>query len=142
MLVVWGLGGAGKTQLVLDYLQCHREKYKATFWIEAKRKVSVERDLINMYKLLFNVRISTGMEAVKIDDAVIVVKNWLSSRRDQWLVVFDGADSIDDEDDGNFFDLVYYMPESPGMYIIVITRSRTAKDITMLKGVNAGEMNQ
>ena len=37
-LVVWGLGGAGKTQLVLDYVQQHRAEYKATFWIKAGRK--------------------------------------------------------------------------------------------------------
>ncbi|EFQ86507.1 hypothetical protein PTT_18230 [Pyrenophora teres f. teres 0-1] len=42
-LVVWGLGGAVKTQLVLDYVRQHRAEYKATFWIEAARKESLER---------------------------------------------------------------------------------------------------
>jgi late competence protein required for DNA uptake (superfamily II DNA/RNA helicase) len=40
-LVVWGLGGAGKTQLVLDYVQQHRAEYKATFWIACTRRCSV-----------------------------------------------------------------------------------------------------
>jgi len=48
-LVVWGLGGAGKTQLVLDYVRQYRTDYKATFWIEAGRKESLERDFVNLY---------------------------------------------------------------------------------------------
>jgi hypothetical protein len=31
ILAIWGLGGIGKIQLVLDYLQHHRSDYKATF---------------------------------------------------------------------------------------------------------------
>ena len=46
MLAVWGLGGAGKTQLVLNYLRRHRTEYKATFWIEAGRKELVKRDFV------------------------------------------------------------------------------------------------
>jgi len=46
---VWGLGGAGKTQLVLDYVRQYRTDYKATFWIEAGRKESLERDFVNLY---------------------------------------------------------------------------------------------
>ncbi|OCL01597.1 hypothetical protein AOQ84DRAFT_218213 [Glonium stellatum] len=142
VLAVWGLGGTGKTQLVLDYLQRYRNEYKAAFWIEAERKASVERDLINIYKLLFPARLSAGQETVKIDDAVVAVKNWFSNGQDRWLMVFDGADSIDNENDAEFLDLAYYMPESPAVHVIVTTRSRTAKDMTMLEGVNVGEMDE
>ncbi|KAI9770550.1 MAG: hypothetical protein M1840_003140 [Geoglossum simile] len=116
----------------------YRKEYKATFWIEAGRKASIERDVINIYKLLFNVRASTGQETIAIDDAVVAFKSWFSSRVDRCLVVFDRAD---EEDDGDFFDLPHYMPESPAVHIIITTRSRTAKDITMLE-VNVREMDE
>jgi hypothetical protein len=40
-VVVWGLEGAG--------LQRHRNEYKATFWIEAGGKESIERDFMHIY---------------------------------------------------------------------------------------------
>jgi GTPase SAR1 family protein len=48
-LVVWGLGGAGKTQLVLDYVRQYHTDYKMTFSIEAGRKELLERDIVNLY---------------------------------------------------------------------------------------------
>jgi hypothetical protein len=42
MFVMWGLGGASKMLLVLDYVQQHRDEYKAAFWIEAERKELLE----------------------------------------------------------------------------------------------------
>ncbi|KAH7122357.1 hypothetical protein B0J11DRAFT_581064 [Dendryphion nanum] len=142
MLAVWGLGGAGKTQLVLDYLCQRRTDYKATFWIEAERNDLIERDFVAIYRLLFEVHITTGQEIIKANDAVARVKSWLSNRsRDRWLIVFDGADSVDDEDDG-YIDLMRYVPESRFLDVIVTTRSRTAKDVTALEGVEVGEMEE
>jgi len=140
MLVVWGLGGAGKTQLVLDYLRRHRNEYKATFWIEAGSKGSIERDFIHMYQLLFDIRISAGQDMVQADDAVLAVKSWFSGGRDRWLLVFDGADAIENEEDDDYVDLQHYIPDSQFLHVIVTTRSRTAKEISSQEGVEVGEM--
>ena len=77
-LVVWGLGGAGKTQLVLDYLRRHRNEYKATFWIKAGRKESLERDFVRLYQTLFRLHISARAKtatAISMEDAVTGVKS-------------------------------------------------------------------
>lgn len=143
VLAVWGLGGAGKTQLVLDYLRRHRMEYKATFWVEAESKESIERDFLCIYQLLFDVRMTAGQEMLKADVAVLGVKNWLSSRSsERWLLVFDGADAIDDDKDDEHIDLRYYMPESPLLDVIITTRSRTANGISALDGVEVGEMDE
>jgi Cdc6-like AAA superfamily ATPase len=34
--VVHGLGGMGKTQLVLTYVQRHRDEYSVVFWVNSK----------------------------------------------------------------------------------------------------------
>jgi hypothetical protein len=143
ILAVWGLGGAGKTQLVRDYLRRHRTEYKATFWIEAGRKESVERDFVYMYQLLLGVRMATGLEIIKAEDAVLGVKNWFSSRRDdRWLLVFDGADAVDDEGGHEYINLRHYIPDSPLLDVIITTRSKTVKDMTLLDGVEVGEMEE
>jgi tetratricopeptide (TPR) repeat protein len=141
-VVVWGLGGTGKTQLALNYLQRHRNEYKATFWIEAGRKESIERDFMHIYQLLFDVHVPTGQEMIKIDDVVWAVKSWFSERRDRWLFVFNGADTIDNKDASDYIDLKHFIPDSSYLHIIVTTRSRTAKDMSPLEGVEVGEMDE
>ena len=45
MLVVQDLGGAGKSQLVLNYIQEYRYDYSAVFCIEAGQKETLELSL-------------------------------------------------------------------------------------------------
>ncbi|KAF2804628.1 TPR-like protein [Mytilinidion resinicola] len=141
-LVVWGLGGAGKTQLVLDYVRQYRTDYKATFWIEAGRKESLERDFVNLYQTLFGVQMVAGQETVSVDSAVIGVKSWFSSQRGPWLIVFDGADIIENEEVTEYIDIKRFIPDVASLHIIVTSRSSTAKDMTRLEGVQVGDMEE
>jgi len=75
---------------MLDYVRQYRTDYKATFWTEAGRKESLDRDFVNLYQILFDVQMVAGKETVS---AVIGVKSWFSGRRGPWLMVFDGADT-------------------------------------------------
>jgi hypothetical protein len=34
-IALYGLGGVGKTQLVLEYVYSHRDKYERIYWISA-----------------------------------------------------------------------------------------------------------
>lgn len=102
-----GLGGARKSQLVSKYLQEYRNDYSATFWVEAGQKESLERDFLQIYQSLYGLKELHGEDAVKIDDAVLGVKNWFYGRSERWLLVFDSADSIDDENDPAFIDVKF-----------------------------------
>jgi tetratricopeptide (TPR) repeat protein len=139
-LVVWGLGGAGKTQLVLDYVQQHRTEYKATFWIEAGRKESLERDFVRLYQTLFGLHTSAGTEAVSVEDAVTGVKSWFAGQQGRWLMVFDGADTIEDGDAREYINIVHFVPDAAALDVIITSRSSTARDMTRLEGVQVGEM--
>ena len=97
MLIVWGLGGAGKSQLVLNYIQEYRHDYSAVFWMEAGQKETLERDYIQIYRLLIGSCLAAGSETVQIADAVAAVKNWFHCHSGRWLFVLDSADSIDKE---------------------------------------------
>ena len=49
---VYGLGGAGKSQLALSYLQRYRHDYDATFWIKAGQITSIDQDFLKIFHLL------------------------------------------------------------------------------------------
>ena len=140
ILVVRGLGGAGKSQLVLNYLQEYRNDYSATFWIEAGQRESVDRDFLQIYKLLYGLRAPEGQELIKLEDAVLAVKSWFQRRNGRWLVVFDSADAIDDEEDKSYIDLRYFLPDAPSVNVIITTRSAIATEMTQLEEVNVAEM--
>jgi tetratricopeptide (TPR) repeat protein len=140
ILVVRGLGGAGKSQLVLNYLQEYREDYSATFWIEAGQRESVNRDFLQIYKLLYGLRAPEGQEMIKPEDAVLAVKSWFQRRSGRWLVVFDSADAIGDEEDKSYIDLRHFLPDAPSVNVIITTRSAIATEMTELEEVNVAEM--
>ena len=125
--MVWGIGGAGKTQLVLDYVRQHRTEYKATFWIEAGRKESLERDVVHLYQTLFGLHTSAGAEAVRVEDAVTGVKSWFVGQRGPLLMVFDGADIIEAEEASGYIDIKHFIPSAAALGVIVTSRRSTAK---------------
>jgi hypothetical protein len=139
--VVWGLAEAGKTQLVLDCVQQHRNDYKATFWIEAGRKDSLERNFVHLYQTLFGLHASAGAETtISVEDAVTRVKSWFASQRGRWLIVFDGANTIEDEEAGGYINIKHFIPGGAAPDVIITSLSSTAKDMTRLEGVQVGKM--
>ena len=140
ILTIWGLGGAGKSQLVLHYIQEFRKDYKAVFWIEAGSKETIERDYIQIYSLLYGRPTRASPETATLKDAVAAVKRWFQNQEGRWLVVLDSADTIDNEQDQAYIDLAYFLPDAPGVHIIITSRSSTAQEVTGLAGVAVGEM--
>ena len=50
-------------------------------------------------------------------------------------MILDSADTIDNDRDKSYIDLRYFMPDTPGVHIIITSRSLTAKEITALNAV-------
>jgi hypothetical protein len=100
--VVWGLGGSGKSQLILNYIRKYRQDYTAAFWIEAGQKGAIERDYIQIHRLLFG-GLATGGGAVK---------SWFYQQSERSLLVLDSVDSIDDADDSSYVSLEYFVPDA------------------------------
>ena len=140
IVVVWGLGGAGKSQLVLNYIRDYRQDYTAVFWIEAGSKESIERDYIQIYRLLYGRPLGVGQEMVKAEDTVPAVKHWFHSHEGRWLVVLDSADTIDNDQDKSYINLEYFLPDAPGVHIVITSRSSTAKEMTALDAVEVADM--
>lgn len=110
VVAVRGLGGVGKSQLVLEYAHRMRQsgRYQLAGWVRADSSVSVAEDLAALAPLLgLSVEAAIGETAVKVMSA-------LGSRRD-WLVVFDNAQSPDD--------LAGMLPHGGG-HILITSRNR------------------
>jgi tetratricopeptide (TPR) repeat protein len=137
--VVHGLGGSGKSQLVLNYIRECRRDYTVVFWIEAGQKESIERDYIQIYQLLFSCP-TTEAKLIKLEDAVPAVKNWFHQQRGRSLVVLDSADTIDTVDDVSYVDLEYFLPDASSVDNIITTRSSRAREICTLETVEVAEM--
>ncbi|CUA76313.1 Nephrocystin-3 [Homo sapiens] [Rhizoctonia solani] len=79
--VVYGLGGVGKTQLVLNAIERTRDEWDQIIYVDASSTESIEKALKEFG------------EAKNIGKAYEDVISWLESCRERWLVVFDNADS-------------------------------------------------
>ncbi|KAH0543886.1 hypothetical protein FGG08_001787 [Glutinoglossum americanum] len=142
VVVVQGLGGAGKTQLILNYIEEFRSDYFGVFWIDAEQRLSVEREFAQIYRLLFLSPVSAEQNLPCMGDIILRVKNRFSQGPQRWLWVFDSADSIEDPKDPNFLDITTFIPSAPSVHVLVTTRSSTAPRMTSLKAVEVREMEQ
>lgn len=138
--VVYGIGGAGKTQLALDYVQRHRHDYSAIFWIEASSRESIERDYVQIYILLYDLHVEAAHAEIQVEKAVLAVKRWFYGRGKRWLFVVDSADTISNPDDPLYIDLRRFLPDDPSIHTIVTTRDQSAQDMTELPAVEVDEM--
>jgi tetratricopeptide (TPR) repeat protein/uncharacterized C2H2 Zn-finger protein len=141
VLGVWGLGGAGKSQLVLKYLEDCNKDYVATFWIEAGQKQSLDRDLRLIYQLLSGVSAIVS-EAIKSEDAVLAVKSWFQKRSGPYLLIFDSADTIDDENDPEYIRLDSYIPDARSVHVIITSRSSRVARFATLAPVTVDQMEE
>jgi hypothetical protein len=78
--VVHGLGGTGKTQLALKTIERTRDKWTQVIYLDASSREAIQGALQEFAQA--NHIGNTHEDAVE----------WLESRCEQWLLVFDGAD--------------------------------------------------
>ncbi|KAF2003883.1 hypothetical protein P154DRAFT_519784 [Amniculicola lignicola CBS 123094] len=98
-LAIYGLGGTGKTQLALKYVEDHRDEYNPILWIDAKDEDSVRSSFERCASELQLSVDRTQNQGSSLPDSLVVqaVLQWLRSRKetdDAWLVIVDNADDV------------------------------------------------
>ncbi|KAK5202699.1 hypothetical protein LTR47_011671 [Exophiala xenobiotica] len=78
--VIFGLGGSGKTQICLKYVQAQRERYWGIFWVDASTEESIQQSFMQLALLL------------QVEENVNSVKRRLAHVSEAWLLVLDNAD--------------------------------------------------
>jgi len=103
--VLYGVGGAGKTQTCLRYIQAHRNRYWGIFWIDATCRESIRQSLI---------RIGT---MIGFGKTVNSVRQGLVKVPYSWLLVFDNADDPT-------VPLAEYFPDGEQGDIIILSQNK------------------
>jgi NB-ARC domain len=123
IIVLWGLGGIGKTQLAVRFTKQLRDTYSAIFWLNGKNEQMVKQSFVKMAKRLYHNYPSstlwkTAAEAKDVNQIVEAIKRWLSAKNNtRWLLVFDGVDNP------QAYDIRSYFPEAHQGFILITTRS-------------------
>lgn len=130
-VVLHGLGGIGKTQLAMQYLRRHKEKYTAIFWLNANDEDSLRLGFRGIAQQVLRYHPSTrALIDVDLEGdlarVVEAVKSWLDLPQNaRWLMVYDNYDNpiTSDNSDRSTVDVRRYLPGSDHGSIIITTRS-------------------
>ena len=125
---------------MLSYVQEYREDYRAVFWIEMGSRETIKRDYLQIYGLLYGRSTAASQETVRLEDAVPAIKRWFQGQEGRWLVALESADMIDNDQDQAYIDLAYFLPDAPGVHVIITTRSSIVQEMTELEAVAVGGM--
>ncbi|KAG8688670.1 hypothetical protein FRC09_012796, partial [Ceratobasidium sp. 395] len=105
VFVLHGLGGAGKTQLALRFVEMHKKRYRHIFYIDATSTTTIETDLRSIAR------------DKKAGDDPSHALDWLAQQSERWLIVYNNADDTR-------MDLGQFFPSCPHGRILITTRNR------------------
>jgi len=115
------MGGAGKTQLALEYCQRMKNsrRFRAIFWLDASSRNNLYSSIETAAKQLLPDRVFDNPDA-----AVASVNDVLSRWSERWLLVFDNLDNPED-----LPGIVGFFPASQHGSILVTSRHAGCKDL-------------
>ncbi|HVU68175.1 MAG TPA: TIR domain-containing protein, partial [Ktedonobacteraceae bacterium] len=111
-----GLGGVGKTQLVVEYAYRHRGDYTAVLWVRA----DTTDTLTASYNELATLLALPERTATEQDIIVRAVQTWLRLHTN-YLLIFDNADTPDV--------LVPFLPTAVAGHVLLTTRAADLSDL-------------
>lgn len=133
-VVLHGLGGIGKTQLAVEYINRHKGRHTAIFWFNANDENSLKSSFRDVAQQILDEHESNpttkALNTVdldgNLDQVVAAVKAWLKLRGNtQWLVVYDNYDNpqIPGNLDDSSMDIRSFLPRCDPGSVIITTRS-------------------
>ena len=130
-IVLYGLGGIGKTQLTIAYAKRHRDSYSAIFWLNIKDKDSLKQSFAKVAKQILREHpLASCLSSVDVkgdlDEVVDAVKAWLSHPKNtRWLMIYDNYDNpqLSGNTDPAAVNIREFLPESYQGSVIITTRS-------------------
>ena len=98
-VVLYGLGGIGKTQLSIAYAKRHKDNYSAIFWLNIKDEDTLKQSFAKLAKQISRehpsaIRVSNLETNRNLDEVVKYVKSWLSlPNNTRWLMIYNNYDN-------------------------------------------------
>ena len=131
VVVLYGLGGIGKTQLSIAYAKRHKDNYSAIFWLNIKDEHSLKQSFAKLAKQISRehpsaIPVRNRETNQNLDEVVESVKAWLSlPNNTRWLIIYDNYDNpkLSGKTDPAAVNIRKFLPESDHGSIIITTRS-------------------
>ncbi|KAH7016508.1 uncharacterized protein B0I36DRAFT_254347 [Microdochium trichocladiopsis] len=99
VVVLYGLGGIGKTQLAATYIKRYRDEYSAIFWLNIKDEASIQQSFARIATHILEQSTDAGsLKGLNLqqdhDKIVQAVNAWLNlAGNTRWLIVYDNYDN-------------------------------------------------
>ncbi|KAK5215128.1 hypothetical protein LTR96_011450 [Exophiala xenobiotica] len=120
--VLFGLGGSGKTQICLKYVQDQRERYWGIFWVDTSTDDSIQRSFTQLARIL------------QVDENVECMKRTLANSVQAWLLIFDNADDPS-------LNLASYFPTGNRGDIIITSRNPQCQHYNTMGWREVGQLS-
>jgi len=148
VVLLFGTGGMGKSQIALEYAYRFQRNYTSVFWIDARSKESTEAGFVDaaqrivwylsrkssfeeaakeigVFRLLNKEGLSSKEPKARLQ-VVQAMKDWLArSLNDEWLLIFDNYNEID------IFSLAAYFPSNSAGRILVTSQRPDCRRIAL-----------
>ncbi|PWI64506.1 hypothetical protein PCL_09587 [Purpureocillium lilacinum] len=136
-MVLYGLPGAGKTQLALQYAERHRELFTSTFWITASSPESISSSFSAAAALIASSWPAQDLpNPCRDEDGVQkVISRLRSTAHRNWLLVIDSADNVQEQD------FTKYVPTCQYGSILVTSTRREAVDVFRMESLEIGSLD-
>lgn len=150
IVVLFGMGGVGKTQIAIEHAIQNQNRYTAVAWLNGKTEESLKVSIAGFAEQIPLPAVLDGNGKLHSDEsslqaAVVAVRQWLEARdNSNWLLIIDNVDKQafqNEESDFNngHYDLSKHLPScSQGTIILTSRLSKLAQFGT---GISVGEVS-
>jgi hypothetical protein len=131
VLVLYGLGGIGKTQLAIRFARLHQDDFSAVFWLNGKNQDMLMHSLAAILPRLPGANlIADPKTKEEIEHAAQEVLQWLATlHNSKWLLIFDNIDKYSvaeqpesEQPESDAYDVTKFFPSTDHGSIIITTR--------------------
>ncbi|KAM3520609.1 hypothetical protein MY4038_009354 [Beauveria bassiana] len=97
-VILYGLGGMGKTQLAMAYMKRHFSEYHVAIWLNARDEMALKQSFARAAEKIQRLDpslsyLSAALESRDLDKIWTAVKRWLEEpMNNRWIVTYDNYD--------------------------------------------------